>query len=61
MTIQRHFRGFCERKEFKTMFAMKKRLVKLLEPLVQAKLARKYAFAATKIQRMFRRYRDRRI
>jgi outer membrane protein assembly factor BamD (BamD/ComL family) len=43
------------------MYFMKKRLVRLLEPLVKGKLARKYAAAASRIQRMFRRYRDRKM
>jgi hypothetical protein len=48
-----------DRKKWKVTFFMQKRLVKKLEPLVKNYLQAKKVTAATLIQRMFRRYRER--
>lgn len=61
VTIQRHFKGFAVRKEVAVTKFMRKRFARLLEPFVKNFLKEKRVKAAIRIQRMFRRFRQRKI
>jgi IQ calmodulin-binding motif len=61
VTIQRYFKGFQARKETKMMKFMKKRLARLIEPYVKKYLKAKRVHAASCIQRMFRRFKARKL
>jgi hypothetical protein len=49
VTIQRHFRGFHDRRESKVLYMLKKRLTRILGPLVKRKLEARHYKAAVRI------------